>query len=367
MKEDKDLLKELLQTKFKDDVIASSGDNFDHIFDAVQEKPDDKNLFFWYTIGVIFLMLTAVVTLSYFMNTETTNTNIQKNTTEHQVLEDPIKLVTKNKDNNILSLDKEKNDTLQRIQDKHLKNKEYPETTTTTKKIDITTLESEDEINETGVITVTYTASKKYASTEQTKYNTLPDSSTIVVRKNSKVNFTASKRAYRRVTVEGTVFFNVRKDTSKPFIIFGKHSKTQITGRSLAIHSDSEGDLITLIDGSAKVVHNSTKEVRNLVPGESIRLDQKGSSLLERSPNRFAWETRTLHYQNTSIKEVINDLGENYDAKIILKNADIQNCRYSGSFKNTTTEKVLIKFATQLQLKISKEDDVFMISGKGCK
>jgi len=362
MKEDKDLLKELLHTKFKDDVIESSRNNFDNIFDAVQEKSDDKSLFYWYTAAVIVLMLIGVFTLYYLKNNKTPNTNREETSKETPIQKENINLVAKpidttsstNEESNIITDRNEISEDINQL--------ENP----ITKQIDVTTLEPEDEIIEKGVITVTYTASDKYASTEHTKYNRLPDSSTIVVRKNSKVNFTATTQGYRRADITGTVFFNIRKEESIPFILFGKHSKIQITGNSFAIHSDSKADLMTLTQGSAKVVHNTTKEIRDLIPGESLRVDQNGIFSLEKSPNRFAWKTGSLQYQNANVRQVINDLGENYDAKILLKNADILNCKFSGSFEKSNTTKVLAKLASALKLRITKKDDLFTITGQGC-
>ncbi|MBW1294280.1 FecR family protein [Aquimarina litoralis] len=365
MKQDKDLLKELLQSKFKDDTVASSGDNFDLIFDAVQEKSDDKSLLYWYAAGIILLMSIGVFTIYYFKNIKpskqkesTTEIQIQKEeNTSTPIVTDSI--INKKEKKNLTNKDTiTKPSSLSTISNKENQ---------TSKKIDVTTLAPEDEIIEKGVITVTYTASNKYASTKKTKYNQLPDSSTIVVRKNSKVNFTATKQGFRRADINGTVFFNVKDNSSQPFIIFGKHCKVQVSGNSFAIHSDSSADIMTLIQGSAKVVDNNSKTVKELTPGESLKVDKNGISLLQRAPNQFAWKTKKLHYNNTLVNQVIQDLGDNYDAKIILKNRDILNCKYSGSFDNANIPRILKKLTTSLKLQLSKEEDIFVITGKGCQ
>ncbi|SEL04599.1 FecR family protein [Aquimarina amphilecti] len=363
MKEDKDLLKELLNTKFKDDVIESSGENFDLIFDAVQEKSDDKNLFYWYTAGFILLMIIGVCTIYYIKNSKTSNTNTEI-TSKDTIFDNENNNPTTTTVDSI-SVKKEENTPII-IKNESVEDSNQLQEDLSNKQIDVTTLEPEDEIIEKGVITVTYTASEKYAFTERTKYNTLPDSSTIVVRKNSKVNFTATKQGYRRADITGTVFLNINKDESKPFILFGKYCKVQITGNSFAIHSDTTGDLMTLIKGSAKVVHNNTKEVKILSPGQSLHINNKEISILEKSPNRFAWKTGKLFYQNASVNEIINDLGTSYDAKILLKSSDILNCKYSGSFKNKDISQILEKLTKSLTLELTKKDDLYIISGKGC-
>ncbi|WP_299255200.1 FecR family protein [uncultured Aquimarina sp.] len=363
MKEDKDLLKELLNTKFKDDVVESSRHSFDNIFDVVQEKSDHKRPFLWYTIGLILLILISVFTLYYIKNTKILKITTQETNKEILIQKENTNPVTNTRDT--ISREKEGTNTLitKNTTKEHINESKKD---VIAKPIDVTNLEPADEIIEKGVITVTYNASDKYVSTEYTKYNKLPDSSTIVVRKNSKVNFTATKQGYRRADITGTVFLNIKNNISKPFILFGKYSKIQITGNSFAIHSDTRGDLLTLIDGTAKVVHNSTKEIRDLVPGENLSIDQNGIYSLKKPSNRFAWKTGVLNYQNTSVDQIINDLGENYDAKIILKNADILNCKYSGSFEKATTLSVLTSLIKSLKLQLSKKDDIYVITGKGC-
>ncbi|MDH7445071.1 FecR domain-containing protein [Aquimarina sp. 2201CG14-23] len=355
MKEDKDLLKELLQTKFKDDVMESSKDRFDSIFDAVQENTDDKSSFLWHKIGGVIILLISIITTLYILRNKTSNPPTDNTSIESPIENDGVDLITNTNDETVTTIE---NDTTEVI--KQINNISTP------KKVDVTTIEPEEDINEKGVITVTYKASDKYASTEDTKYNKLPDLSAIAVRRNSKVNFTASKQGYRRADITGTAFLNVHKDESMPFILFGKHSKIQVTGNSFAIHSDANADLMTLIAGTAKVVHNITKEVKELTPGQSLRVDNRGISILGESPNQFAWKTGSLHYKNANINEIINDLYQNYDARIQLKNVKILNCKYSGSFEQANTVKVLKAVALSLRLQVSKKEDLFLITGRGC-
>ncbi len=363
MKEDKDLLKELLQTKFKDDVMESSGNGFVHVFDAVQENSGNKSSFLWYIIGGIMILLIGTLSLFYVLKNKTFNTpiestSVKKETTEILIKKEAIDFVTQTNDQITLLVAKDKNDTIKgTIQTKNNR---------TPIKVDVTTITPENDSKEKGVITVTYKASEKYAATEHTKYNTLPDLSTIVVRKNSTVNFTASKQGYRKVDITGTAFLSIQKDESKPFIVFGRHCKIQVSGNSFAIHSDAKADLMTLIAGTAKVVHNTTKEVIDLVPGQSLQVDNSGISLLKKSPNQFAWKTASLYYENARIHDVIKDLGENYDAKIQIKNTKILQCTYSGFFEHANTIKVLKEIVLSLNLQISKKEDVFIITGKGC-
>jgi ferric-dicitrate binding protein FerR (iron transport regulator) len=48
-----------------------------------------------------------------------------------------------------------------------------------------------------------------------------------------------------------------------------------------------------------------------------------------------------------------------------LKRSPLLDCKYTGSFSNATTEKVLSTLAKKLNIKVEKEEDIFIIKGEG--
>lgn len=363
MKEDKDLLEEFLQSKFKDDAIQPSTNRFDIIYDAVQEQKVKRNYLPWYQLGIIIILICAILGLYYIMNAPS-------------VKKDVIP-VTKKENTNNYNLKKE----LQTFkEEKNLKvadtisapiiNPKTTKSTITEDSVNDSVLsETEDKHSEKGKIGISYIASEKYASTKYTKYLKLPDSTTIVLRKNSRVNYNASAQGYRKIDLTGTTFFKIKKNELKPFIIHGKYGKVQVYSSSFAMSSEKKADYMTLIEeGNAEITHYRTGKTQNISLGQSFIIDNQGIRLLKNSPNQFAWKTGNLTYQNATVNDIINDLGESFDAKIQLKHRVFLDCKYTGSFNLTSTEKVLKALATKLNVKIEKKEGIFVIVGKGnCK
>ncbi|PKV49769.1 FecR family protein [Aquimarina sp. MAR_2010_214] len=360
MKDDKDLLKSLLQAKFKSDSIIPSKDRFDDIYNAVQEQKVKRNYVPWYEITVIAILLCAVFILYYVMNDTTSEkTDI---TPSHKENIDSIE--SKNDQTIIQTKEQPKTIEIKPVES-NTDSKPIKTVKTEIFSIDATILEPDEESKEKGFIGVSYIASEKYASTKSTKYIKLPDSSMMVMRKNSKVNFHTSIQSYRRVDLIGTIFFSIQKNESKPFVIHGKHCNVQVSGNSFAIATEKDADYITLIEGSAEIIHRKTGKKQNVVSGQSFSINSQEIILLKRSPNQFARKTGALHYENTSVSQIIHDLGENFDAKIRLKRSPLLDCKYNGSFSNATTEKVLGELAKKLNIKIEKEGEIFIIIGEG--
>jgi len=362
MSKDNNLFEELVQSKFEDDVITSSEDRFDLIFDTVQKKKKKRDIFIWYRTGILlFLLLLSGAFILYYINQN------QKTHNKIPSLQDNKKL-TVIKPDSIFKKEENKiqvNKDTVKIQDHIITENNAKEPKIERKQIDVENLTAADEIPEKGVIEITYTASDKYAYTQKTKYNKLPDSSTVVVRKNSVVNYMARKQGFRQAKVTGTAFFSIEKDENKPFIIFGKNSKTQVSGNSFAIHSDIDADIITLLQGTAKVVHNTTKESKVLLPGQTFKINKKGIHYQSKSPNKFSWKTKILSYDNAHLIDIIYDLGDNFEAKIILKNKELTTCTYSGDFVQANATDVLIAVCKKFNLNLTLEDNIYSIFGKG--
>ncbi|WP_438422347.1 FecR family protein [Aquimarina macrocephali] len=360
MKDDKDLLKPLLRAKFKSDSVIPSKDRFDDIYNAVQKQKVKRNYIPWHEITVIAILLCAVFILYYVMNDTTSEkTDI---TPSHKENIDSIE--PKNEQTTIQTEEQPKIIEVKPVES-NTDSKSVKTAKTETFSIDSTILEPDEESKEKGFIGVSYIASEKYASTKNTKYIKLPDSSMMVMRKNSKVNFNTSIQSYRRVDLVGTIFFSIQKNESKPFVIHGKYCNVQVSGNSFAISTEKDADYITLIKGFAEIIHRKTGKKQKVVSGQSFSINNQGIILLKRAPNQFAWKTGVLHYKNVSVSQIIHDLGENFDAKIRLKRSPLLDCKYTGSFSNATTEKVLGELAKKLNIKIEKEGEIFIIIGEG--
>lgn len=360
MKDDKDLLKPLLQAKFKSDSIIPSKDRFDDIYNAVQKKKVKRNYIPWYEITVIAILLCAIFILYYVMNNTTSENTVI--TPSHQ---ENIDIIEPNNVQTTIQIEEQPKTIKVKPIESNTENKPVKTSKIETFSIDATIVEPDEKSNEKGFIGVSYIASEKYASTKSTKYIKLPDSSTMVMRKNSKVNFNTSIQSYRRVDLVGTLFFSIHKNESKPFVIHGNYCNVQVSGNSFAISAEKDADYITLIEGSAKIIHRATGTKQNVVSGQSFSIDNQGIMLLKRSPNQFASKTGVLHYQNISVNQIINDLGENFDAKIRLKRSPLLDCKYTGSFSSATTEKVLNELTKKFNVKIEKEGEIFIIIGEG--
>ncbi len=355
MKKDKDLLKELLRSKFEDECIESSKDMFDNIYDTVSKGTTEKIPFYWYRIAAAILFFIGLGSISYYLKENTLETNIQKPIVVHKSPEINTDSIQQKTQKPTIKFEENKKSL---PQEKIQIAEETPKASIETKTKDTSSTEKDKS-----KIDVSYVTTQKYASSKYSKYVKLPDTSTIVLQKSSRVNYKRSIENYRTVELTGNVFFDVKKDSTKPFIVITKNSKVQVIGTKFVMSSRNNEDYLYLIEGSVNIVHIKTGQDQIVIPGQSFRISDDGIRKLDKTPNQFAWKTGNLHYRNTKVKEVFEDLRKNFDIKINVLDPTLLNCKYTGSFRKTTPEKMINILSATLKVNVQKKNNLFIISG----
>jgi transmembrane sensor len=202
----------------------------------------------------------------------------------------------------------------------------------------------------------------------------LPDKSQVWLNKGSKLLYDKEFDDQERIVqLEGEAFFQVHRDTSRPFIILSNRAKTQVLGTSFNLRAYPNEPLIELAVATGKVSFrdkdNKTEEVI-LTPGFAATLNTKHQAITRTTfteENAWAWKTGKLHFQNEGLANVLTALERYYDVKLELHNSSVGNCQFTGTFQHTALEEVLQVLEATLQLKYTQQEKQhYTLSGQGC-
>ncbi|MDW7694725.1 DUF4974 domain-containing protein [Flammeovirgaceae bacterium SG7u.111] len=182
-------------------------------------------------------------------------------------------------------------------------------------------------------------------------------------------HFAADERV---VYLEGEAFFDVARDTARPFRIISGEVTTSVLGTSFNIAAYPELSKLKVSVASGKVQVNETVQPDNKVV---LISDQEASFDLEQQEfavaafdvaQAFAWKDSTLLFNDTPLEAVAKKLERWYGVNILFKNEDIKQCLLSGEFKNESLDNVLesLRYTSDINYKI--EDKNITLSGKGC-
>lgn len=211
------------------------------------------------------------------------------------------------------------------------------------------------------------------ATQSEVKEFNLPDGSVVFMNANSSISYESGFGTdHRNLELKGGASFDVVRNESLPFVIETLNSQVQVLGTSFEVMAYA--DRATEVNvSSGKVGLKATKtksEQIVLEAGSRARLSPDGTQIERgtlKNNNHLGWWTRELVFEQTSLKEVAQDLNRTYWSNIEVAES-VANCQISQIVKNKSLDDVLeILQATLPRLTITRDkENRIKLDGNPC-
>lgn len=185
---------------------------------------------------------------------------------------------------------------------------------------------------------------------------TLPDSTIVWLNANAKLRYPREfSGATREVEVSGEAFFDVRKDTGKPFIVQMEGMHIQVVGTSFFIDTETASDLIevTLQEGEIALFsnHNLTGIADMILhPGQQVlfRKSANDMKVINIQPRKYtSWITGVFVFEGNTLEEIAGELQRAFHVKIHIENEMMRNKTFNAEF---TEKESLYEILSVLQI-----------------
>jgi len=196
----------------------------------------------------------------------------------------------------------------------------------------------------------------------------LPDKSKIILNGQSKISYPSRFLGNKReVILEGEAYFEINRDTLKPFVVYTLDISTNVLGTKFNICAFPQDNQIevSLVEGSVKI--NNTKISPNieailLRPGQKLKYNsQTGVSDIELFDlqEETGWKDNILKFNDTNLKDVLTKLERAFGIKFELSDKSYNNYKITGNFQKATYITVCeaLKRLTKLNYKLIKENN----------
>jgi len=198
--------------------------------------------------------------------------------------------------------------------------------------------------------------------------DTLPDNSFVVMPPGSEIIYPAPFTS-RQVKLKGEGYFEVQPSSQSPFIVETEELKIQVLGTAFNVKT-TPGQIIVQVKSGAVMVSSKTsavtvKEGQDCIYNRASRTFDT-TTIAENSKNNYAYATRELHFQHTTLSEVARQVSKAYNVNIRLENEKTADCRISTTFENRSLSYVLNVITASLDLQYRSEGNVIYISGDEC-
>jgi transmembrane sensor len=197
----------------------------------------------------------------------------------------------------------------------------------------------------------------------------LPDGSTVWINQLSKLSYPKKfDNTVREVYLEGQAYFEVTKDSKKPFVVHSLQATTKVVGTSFNIRSYKEDENIELTVYTGKVLFGSDKKLEVLA-GSQMIFKKKENQLTEirfKNLNSLAWKNKELKYEDAELRIVFHDLERYFNVKFEIQQKQLLQCHFSGTFFEPKLQEVLNVIKYVLAIEYQQEENTIYISGQSC-
>jgi ferric-dicitrate binding protein FerR (iron transport regulator) len=188
----------------------------------------------------------------------------------------------------------------------------------------------------------------------QRAHLTLQDGTSVWLNAQSTLTYPArfSGRS-RRVTVSGEAYFDVAENSRKPFIVSTQSMEMKVLGTQFNVYSYPGAGCIKtdLIEGSLMVYSKESPNTSvTLKPDEQIVVKNGKMSLRKiQNSDYFLWKDGIYTFENERLLDIIEKLQLYYDVKIVVKDPEIFNVRYTGKFRQRDGIDEILRIIQKIQ------------------
>ncbi len=191
----------------------------------------------------------------------------------------------------------------------------------------------------------------------------LPDGTTVLLKPQTQIQVDKHYNINNRNVLlnKGEAFFNVQH-LKLPFIVNIKKFSVRDIGTGFTLKDTKDSIELIVVSGKVAFTSNRTNETREVSVGMSLSSNITNGNfgeitLLNKEPNR-------MHFNNTSLIEVIDVLEKTYHKKIELQNTILDNKRLTAQLDGLTFETALKIICKSLNLTYTENHGEYLLQQK---
>ncbi|WP_420603031.1 FecR family protein [Flagellimonas sp.] len=220
------------------------------------------------------------------------------------------------------------------------------------------------EIRQPSVNPIKYVVKENFKG--QKSRITLPDGSSVFLNNNSKITYASKFIGKREIFLEGEAFFEVKKDSTKPFLVNSNGLLTKALGTSFNIKAHKGKKVeVGLVTGKISVAattldQDQDVEIINNLGGKATydTLEGKLDISSYEDMDFYKWTKRILVFKAADFDEIEETLENWYDVDITVHNLN-RSITYTGEFPSESLESILerMAFVEKFSFRIDEENE----------
>ncbi len=203
---------------------------------------------------------------------------------------------------------------------------------------------------------------------------TLPDGSTVLLAQGGKLTrnrFNWGKRQ-RKISIEGEGFFDIHRDTTRPFIVETQQSRIEVLGTSFRVVApvDSSHEIHVKSGIVSFSRRDHAEKAIILIKDQSAQIDEDLESpirLEELKTGSVVIAPDKLNFRDTPLEKVLKALEVRFNVKFTWQSAAGQNCLLTADFQKETLDEILTIIGSVHTISFEKiNNESYQVLGSPC-
>ncbi|GLU55356.1 FecR family protein [Dyadobacter frigoris] len=217
-------------------------------------------------------------------------------------------------------------------------------------------------------------------NTEQVKLVTLPDGSSVILKKDARISYPDKFYADKReVVMLGEAFFEVQKNPDKPFYIYSGEMLTKVTGTSFSIKANATDKQVQLVvkTGVVEISRNKAGEETKtnhltLNPNQLVTLNRESNEFKTQNVNEpvlinLPIESQYFTFKKSSLKDVFSTLELVYGVHINFDKIVTVKCNITARLGDEPILEKLEMICEVLNARFEMKNNTVSIYSDGCE
>jgi ferric-dicitrate binding protein FerR (iron transport regulator) len=215
-------------------------------------------------------------------------------------------------------------------------------------------------------------------SDKEAKRITLPDNSVITLQKNASVTYLRNfDKKQREVKLSGEAFFEVTKDSTRPFVVEAANTITRVLGTSFTVKEENgEKVQVEVRNGLVSVYDKKSTDKKNngvlLTANQKVTFHKNENHFvigLVEEPKPIAKEAKvsySLKYEDASLAVIKEELEQLYGINILFEKSITGKCKITGDLSGESLYDTLDVISLILNTDYRVQGTNILITGEGC-
>lgn len=202
------------------------------------------------------------------------------------------------------------------------------------------------------------------------KHFFLPDSSEVWLNSGSFISYD-SRFEERALVLEGEAFFEVRRDSLRPFTVMSDDIVTRVLGTSFNIRSYQEDASVSVTVASGKVgVGKQHQSSTTIIPNQQLsykKAEGEFSFSEVDASSLTSWKDGYLVFENITFQEAAITLEKHFGIQFQFQNPSLATCRFTSKFdQNESLDHVLEVLSKLNGISWERAQNKILFKGSNC-